>query len=234
MQDDHRDAASHDFGALFRRVREVAQTLPGAQLAQRQLERVETRVLGELKHRLDHLDPDDACGAARAGATGRQPGLQERAARLLARAEEQTPEQATDALFHLLLDQLVADELLILKALAKEAAVPLLHVAIGPRLGPATQRLVSNVSGLGKLAGVRLLQQTPAYIARLRALGLVESAAEDDRLEIKYQMLEADGAVREAVEQAKPGALSTVHYQRRVLRLSNLGRAFWDACAPRD
>lgn len=234
MQDDHRDAASHDFGALFRRVREVAQTLPGAQLAQRQLERVETRVLGELKHRLDHLDPDDACGVARAGATGRQPGLQERAARLLARAEEQTPEQATDALFHLLLDQLVADELLILKALAKEAAVPLLHVAIGPRLGPATQRLVSNVSGLGKLAGVRLLGQTPAYIARLRALGLVESAAEDDRLEIKYQMLEADGAVREAVEQAKPGALSTVHYQRRVLQLSDLGRAFWDACAPRD
>ena len=102
---------------------------------------------------------------------------------------------------------------------------------------PGTARLWHRFGGLGRrlLDHVTLASaQDPDSRDRLRALGLVESAAEDDRLEIKYQMLEADGAVREAVEQARPGALSTVHYQRRVLRLSDLGRAFWDACAPHD
>ncbi|MES0873387.1 Abi-alpha family protein [Sinimarinibacterium thermocellulolyticum] len=202
----------------------MVRTLPGAHLAQRQIERAEARILAELKHRLDHLETADTDrGAASA--------LPARAARLIERAQAQTPEQAADELFHALLNQLVADEMLILQTLAKEGAVPMLHAAIGPRLGPATQRLASSLGTLGKLAGIKLPSHLPGYIERLRALGLVEAGAEDAAFEVKYQMLQADPAIRAAVEQAKPGPLSGVHYQRRVLRLSSLGQAFWQACA---
>ena len=234
MHDHRDDAPGSELGGLFQRMSQIAHALPGAQFAQRQIERVETRVLSELKERMDRIDPapprrtefDPATGAPVAPLS-----LPEQMAALLERAAEQTREQALEALFRQIIAELVPDEARILGALSDGTAYPMLHVGIGPRVGAVTRRIVENVSNIGKPAGVKLLEQVPAYIAHLRALDLVESAGEDKDFEIKYQILESDLAIKQAIERTPTGAISSVRYLRRTLRLSEFGRQFWQACA---
>jgi hypothetical protein len=235
MHDDRDDTPAGEFGALFRRMSQLAHALPGAQFAQRQIERVETRVLGELKERLERIEPARrAQPAAAFGAQAAPSSLPEQMAALLERAAEQTREQALEALFRQIIAELVPDEARILGALSDGTAYPMLHVGIGPRVGAVSRRIVENVSTIGKPAGVKLLEQVPAYIAHLRALDLVESAPEDRDFEIKYQILESDLAIKQAIERAPTGATRSVRYLRRTLRLSAFGRQFWQACTAQE
>lgn len=237
MHDDQDHASGSDLGALFQRMSQIAHALPGAQFAQRQIERVETRVLSELKERMDRIEPAPprrSDGVVAPFAADRPASLAEHMAMLMERAAEQTREQALEDLFRQIITELVPDEARILGALSDGTAYPMLHVAIGPRVGPAPRRIAENISSIGKPAGVKLLEQVPAYIAHLRALELVESAAEDKQFEIKYQILESDLAIKQAVDRAQPGALSAVQYLRRTLRLSDFGRQFWQACTTQE
>ncbi|HEY0975243.1 MAG TPA: Abi-alpha family protein [Solimonas sp.] len=156
--------------------------------------------------------------------------LCERMSTLLERAAEQTLEQAEQALFHQIIDELVPDEARIIGALSEGAVYPLLHIGMGPKVGPTTRRIAENFSTIGKPAGVKLLEQVPAYITHLRALGILESGPEDKSLEIKYQILEGEGAVKRVVEDTPRGAGSSIRYLRRSLRMSNFGQKFWQAC----
>lgn len=235
MHDHRDDAPGGDFGVLFQRVSQIAHGLPGAQFARRQIERVETRVLGELKARMEGIEPaaPGRTGEGAPDATGPH-SLTEHMAMLMERAAEQTREQALEDLFRQIITELVPDEARILGALSDGTDYPMLHVGIGPRVGPTTRRIAENISNIGKPAGVKLLEQVPAYIAHLRALNLVESAPEDKDFEIKYQILESDLTVKQALEQAQPGAVSSVRYLRRRLRLSAFGRQFWQACTQQE
>jgi hypothetical protein len=236
MHNDQDDTPGSELGALFQRVSQIAHALPGAQFAQRQIERVETRVLSELKERMDRIDPAPtrAGDASSAALPGQPASLVEHMAMLMEHAAEQTTEQAYEALFRQIIAELVPDEARILGALSDGTAYPMLHVGIGPRVGPTTRRIAENISNIGKPAGVKLLEQVPGYIAHLRALELVESGAEDKDFEIKYQILESDLAIKAAIDQAQPGATTSVRYLRRTLRLSDFGRRFWQACIPQD
>ncbi len=226
MHDDRDNARGNDLGALFQRMTQIAHALPGAQFAQRQIERVETRVLSELKERLERIEPSSpASGLAATGAT-----LNEQMAALLERADTQTREQALDDLFRQIILVLVPDEARILGALSDGAVYPMLHVGIGPRVGAVNRRIVENVSTIGKPAGVKLLEQVPAYIGHLRALGLLQSGPEDKSFEIKYQILESDLAIKQAIERKQQRTTSSVRYLRRTLRLSEFGQQFWLAC----
>jgi hypothetical protein len=237
MNDDRDDGARSDLGSLFLRVSQIAHALPGAQFAQRQIERVETRVLSELKERMERIEPPAPQRPAKVTGIGDRPSgpsLPERMAVLLERAAEQTHEQATEALFRRIIVELVPDEARILGALSDGTTYPMLHVGIGTRVGPVTRRIIENVSNIGKPAGVKLLEQVPAYITHLRTLALLESAPEDKDFEIRYQILESDLSIKQAIERAQPGAISSVRYLRRTLRLSEFGRQFWLACAAQE
>jgi hypothetical protein len=129
-----------------------------------------------------------------------------------------------------LVKSLLPDEARILAALSDGTSYPLLHVDAGPRLGAPTRRVLANVSNVGKLAGVVLVHMTPAYVARLLALGLAEDGPEDSAHEVKYEILATDEQVRAAVDRVRRTDRQKETLQRRVLRISDLGRALWAAC----
>lgn len=233
------------FGMVSRFVR----NLPGAEFAEEQLHTVERRVLRELKQRLDGIDerrlptpanysPAPIITADEGGHSvqvvqqsglGQHPG--ELLAELMDRAMDQDRAQAQLYLFAMILSELVPDEARILGALSDGDSHPLLHLGIGGPIG--TPRVVAeNFSTVGKAGRVKLLEFTPAYIAHLRNLDLLETGPEDKEFEIKYQILESDRATNEAAAELGKGSgpAMGIKYIRRVIRISPLGKELWETC----
>jgi hypothetical protein len=219
-------------GALANR---VLKRLPGGSFAQEQLERIERRVLGELKQRLDRLERNAtvsvlAFSVEDAASKKRGPYAPGELLReLIEISGEQTREQAQQSYYIAALKSLVPDEARILSALSDAKGYPLLHVMAGSRLGGAPHPVLQNVSNVGKIAGAQLIDLTPHYIRRLREWDLVETAAEAADLKTSYEILETDDVVRKAVERIKKSGQREV-ILRRMLKMSDLGRALWEAC----
>ena len=154
-------------------------------------------------------------------------------ARLMEASLEQSPETARELLALRLAKQLVPDEARILAALADGHAVALMHVGAGSLVGPATQRWLENLSPVGREAGVSLLDRTPYYLTHLRELGLLDSGDEDKSLQLKYQLLEADTQVRKTCEEIEKSGYRPKFF-RRTIRISDVGKAFWAACEPKE
>ena len=233
---DKDNGQGHGFsaGALANR---VLKRLPGGSYAQEQLEKIERRVLSELKQRLDKVERSatvsvlafsvetDSSQSKKRGPYAPGELLRE----LLEISGEQNREQAQHAYYVAALKSLVPDEARILSALSDSQSYPLLHVMAGSRLGGATHPVLQNVSNVGKIAGVQLLDLTPTYIRRLRDWELVQTAPESAELKTSYEVLETDDAVRKMVERVKKNGQRDV-IQRRTLKMSDLGRALWAAC----
>ena len=221
-------------GALANR---VLKRLPGGSYAQEQLEKIERRVLSELKQRLDKVERSatvsvlafsvetDSSQSKKRGPYAPGELLRE----LLEISGEQNREQAQHAYYVAALKSLVPDEARILSALSDSQSYPLLHVMAGSRLGGATHPVLQNVSNVGKIAGVQLLDLTPTYIRRLRDWELVQTAPESPELKTSYEVLETDDAVLKTVERVKKNGQRDV-IQLRTLKMSDLGRALWAAC----
>ena len=228
-----RDAA----GRFIARVNDIAQGLPGADRVRSRFEVAESFVLRELKNRLDRVDAkspqpmtygDDSEPLYDASPNG----LSDRMGRLLERAGEQSADAAMVELFHRLLDEITSDEARIIGALSDGSARPLLNVGIAPLIGPVTRLVAENFSDVGKQALVKLRDQTPSYIAHLLNMGLLEIGPELDDMDVKYQILETDGVLKRAVEQAEAEPGGRAKLLRRSVRLSALGQQFWAACQP--
>lgn len=215
----------------------VLKRMPGGNFVQEQLEKIEHRVLSELKQRMDKVErsatvsvlafsvqPDPAASRRRGP---HAPG--ELLRELLEISDEQTRDEAEQAYYIAVLKQLLPDEARILSALADSPGYPMVHVMAGSRLGGSPHPVLRNLSNVGRLAGVQLVELTPVYIQRLRDLGLVETVAEDAEFKTKYEILENDGDVRRLIEGIhKKGKRDVL--VRRVLKLSDLGRSLWAAC----
>jgi len=231
QHEDSPDAASLSSrltGGLLRR-------LPGGDYAQRQLDRLENRVLSEIKQRMDGLGEPPSVSVlavsvaseAPADELPRLPGDLLR--RLLERSAEQTPEQAEAALMVAVLRQLVPDEARVLAALSDGSTYPLIHVVSSARLGGGAQVVVEGVCSVGKNAGVQCPQLTPLYVQRLRQLGLVEVDPLEGEDAVRYQLLETEEVVRQAMAQIKQrGRRGQI--VRRTLKMSAFGTRLWEAC----
>lgn len=210
----------------------VLRRLPGGSFAESQIERIENRVLGELKRRLDDFgEPASlsvlAVSVGDPGANARRPGDFLRG--LMERSVEQTREQAETEYFSIILRELVPDEARILAALSDGTAYPLIHVQTGPRLGMTMERVVECVSSVGKNAGVQCPELTPDYVRHLLRWGLVEVDPGETGDTMRYQLLETEMAVRSALDAAhKSGRRGQI--LRRTLRISEVGRRLWSAC----
>lgn len=230
-----RDAA----GRWIARVNDIAQTLPGADRVRSRLEVAESFVLRELKSRLDRVDARPSGPRRTTFGDDSEPlfdaqpnGLSDRMGRLLERAGEQSAEAALVELFHRLLDEITSDEARILGALSDGSARPLLNVGMAPLIGPVTRLVAENFSDVGKQALVKLKEQTPSYIAHLLNMGLLEIGPELKDMDVKYQILETDGALKQAVTLAEEEPGGRAKLLRRSVRLSALGKQFWAACQP--
>jgi hypothetical protein len=226
-------------GWLFKAGAGMARRLPGADIAERQLRKLEDTALHEVRKRLDTLDGrvgDMAEGPMRW--TANEPEgdeivevmafdplddpLRAAMATLLNRSVSETRKGAEDHLFVGVLRQLTPDEARIVAALSDGTTYPLVHVA---ERGGAI--ILRNASTVGRAAGVTLPEMTPLYVSRLLAAGVAEAGDEDPDLATQYDILLTENHVRAAEEQAK-----RVKHLRHTLRMSAYGTRFWRACDP--
>ena len=212
----------------------LAQQLPGADRVFDQLGRAEDLVLRELKARLSRVDEgsDDTVtiDTHDAGFDVSPSGLPEAMARLLERAETQSVAGAETELLYQVVALITADEARIIQALSDGRNRPLVHLGVAPPIGPVSRIVAENFSDLAKAAMVKLADQLPLYLSRLRNLGIVEEGAEDKTLDLKYQIIENDRVVRDATRVVNEETGQRVKCVRRSVRLSSFGLRLWAAC----
>jgi hypothetical protein len=155
---------------------------------------------------------------------------------LLERSAQRGTGRGREYLFGTIVSQLVPDEARILAVLAAQPPFPVVDVAAKP-VGRSTSRTVlANLSPVGLSAGVSTPSDTPTYLGRLLAFGLVEFApAREERSggDNRFKELVTDPAVAEAKAHIERHKLGTPRILRKTVTLSPLGREFWSACAPR-
>lgn len=213
--------------------------LPGGAIVQEQLDKVEKRVLGELKARLDRLEGGGeqtvqvVAFSMEAQSTHaptrelREPA--EMLRELLAISSEQTKEQAELAYYSSLIRGLLPDEARILSAVSDGGIYPLVNLVALSKLGIQTHAVLENTCSVGRAAGVQLPEMTRGYLQRLMAAGLVETGPEDYTMTTKYEILETDDVLRKLINQMKAAGQRS-QIKRRVLKISELGRNLWEAC----
>ena len=214
-------------------VGKLLQRVPGGDFAQEQLEKLESRVLQELKGRLDQIDRGPSVAVLNLSVTpkgrGKPRAPSDLLRELLDASNEQAPEEAL-VLFHTrVLASLVPDEARILSVLSDGRAFPLINVSAGTRMGLSPRMVEEGLSSVGKYAAVHCPELVPVYIQRLKFWGLVQIDAEESGQETEYQMLEADDTVRKVIARIEEGG-ERARIARRALKISEIGRTLWFEC----
>ncbi len=153
-------------------------------------------------------------------------------AELLNRSVEQTRQQSEHQLYAGILRQLVPDEARMLAALSDGSSYPVIHVASRGGMGGIKRLVLENASTVGKAAGTRLSANTPTFLGHLLRLGLVDIDPEDRSLATQYDILRTDDLVRAAEDEARIDGRGGARIIKQTVRMSELGKRFWDACHP--
>lgn len=215
------------------RAGKLLKRLPGSDLAQSQLERLEGRVLSELKQRLNNIEQQSSSdGTSSLTPIGSQASLNrpgDHLRNLLERAVDQSREQAENEFFNHLLNQLVPDEARILAALADGSSYPVINVTTSSRLGLGNHLAVEYVCSIGKKCGIKAQLLAIDYIRHLVQLGLVTVVNELAGDQTAYQMLESESVIRTTMDAAKAKG-QRAQMVKRALKMSTSGERFWEAC----
>ena len=149
---------------------------------------------------------------------------------LLARSRDVTDDDGTHPAYERILRELAPDEARILMLLHEYGAQASVDVRTGGPAGMVSPELVAaGLSMVGARAGVRHLDQVPAYLGNLHRLGLVELSREPLHDTKAYQVLEAQPDVLEALR-----SVTFAKVVRRSIGLTPLGRDFCAACLADD
>jgi hypothetical protein len=212
----------------------LLQRMPGGQYVQEQIERIEHRVLSELKTRLDDLEKPATSLSVLAvqviNNPRRKPHTPTSLMReLLSASTEQTREESLTTACIAILRTLVPDEARILSTLSDGTGYPLIHVMAGPKLSLSAHPALEHVSSIGRAAGVLAPELTSLYLRHLYSWGLTETTQEDSAQRTGYELLESDDAVRKAIARLEKNG-ERVRIVRRTLRMSDLGMKVWASC----
>ncbi|GAB3869668.1 Abi-alpha family protein [Kibdelosporangium lantanae] len=225
-------------GWLARASWQAAGRLPGGEAAQRQFRKAERVVLDQVRKRLEEVDDEGTLSgrfiapAEPMVLDGQVDPLRTSMAELLRLSTEMDREQSREYVFTALMRQILPDEARILAALSDGAVYALVHVAARSALGGPQRIVLRNASSVGRAAGVTLPDLVPNYVTRLEHLGLVEIGPEDPGLGTQYDILLTEDRVRAAEEEVRTVRKASPRHARRTLRMSYLGRQFWDAARP--
>jgi hypothetical protein len=156
--------------------------------------------------------------------------LRERGAELLRRSADVNFEEDAHPAYARILGDLAPDEGRILRLLAEEGPQPSVDVRAGwIPLKAATELVAPGLNMIGSEAGCRHLDDVPAYLNNLFRLGLIWFSSEPLPDPQRYQVLEAQPEVGEALAQGTRSR--TV---RRSVELTPFGRDFCELCLPVD
>jgi Abortive infection alpha len=190
--------------------RKVAETVPGASAALRVVESVQRA-------------PSPARGLAGDDRrNGSEPSLQIRGEELLHRSRDVRYEEDAHPAYERLLDSLAPDEARILRLMLLDGPQPAVDVRTGGPLGLISSRLLApGLSMIGPRAGLRYVERVPAYLNNLNRLGLIWFSRETLRDPLRYQVLEAQPDVLEAVHSVRQAKII-----RRSIHLTPFGEGF--------
>ena len=155
--------------------------------------------------------------------------LRERGAELLARSADIDYSEPAHPAFERILDELAPDEARILRLLCSAGSQPAVDVRESKPLGIAAQMVAPGLTMVGTVAGCRYLDRVPAYLNNLYRLGLIWFSREPLEDPLRYQVLEAQPEVLDALGRAGRG--KTV---RRSIRLTPFGEDFCATCLTMD
>ena len=171
----------------------------------------------DLEARVRELTPPDQDGGA--------PELRARGAELLRRSADLSDDDGVHPAFGRVLAELAPDEARILRLLAHDGAQPAVDVRATNLIGAGSQLVVSALNMLGMEAGCRHPDKVDTYMVNLQRLALVSVSDEPLEGMARYQVLEAQPHVLDAIRAT--ARAKTVH---RSVRLTPFGAEFCAAC----
>jgi hypothetical protein len=163
-----------------------------------------------------------------AGSDSSAQALRSRGEELLRRSADVSVDVDSHPAYMRILDALAPDEARILRFLAREGEQPSVDVRAG--LPFASELVAQGCTMIAEEAGCRHEDRVYAYLNNLNRLGLVWFSREALRDARRYQVLEAQGEVTEALE--KGGR--TARTVRRSIVLTPFGEDFCAICLPLD
>jgi hypothetical protein len=152
--------------------------------------------------------------------------LRERGAELLRRSADVHESEDVHPAYARILEVLAPDEARILRLLATGGPQPSVDVRAG--LPMISELVAPGRSMIAAEAGCRHPERVHAYLNNLNRLGLIWFSREPIRERLRYQVLEAQPDVIEALR--KGGR--TARTVRRSILLTPFGRDFCDVCLP--
>ncbi len=160
-----------------------------------------------------------------------QAALRERGAELLRRsAELDLDDEEAHPAYARMLGELAPDEARILRLLVIEGPQPSVDVRTSGPIGMLKDELVApGLNMIGMEAGVRHPVRVKRYLDNLYRLGLIWFSREELSDQARYQVLEAQPEVTEAMAEVKRSR--TV---RRSIHLTPFGEDFCGTCMPLD
>lgn len=167
-------------------------------------------------------------GGGRAPEAAPPADLRERGAELLRRSADVHDAEDVHPAYARILEVLAPDEARILRLLATSGAQPAVDVRAG--LPMISELVAPGRSMIAAEAGCRHPDRVHAYLNNLNRLGLIWFSREPIRERLRYQVLEAQPEVVEALR--KGGR--TARTVRRSILLTPFGRDFCEVCLPLD
>jgi Abortive infection alpha len=154
--------------------------------------------------------------------------LRERGAELLRRSADVNFEEDAHPAYARILDDLAPDEGRILRLLMVEGPQPSVDIRAGwIPLRMTTELVAPGRNMIGAEAGCRHQDDIAAYLNNLFRLGLIWFSSEPVTDPLRYQVLEAQPEVSEAIKEA-----GRAHTVRRSIELTPFGKEFCRLCLP--
>jgi hypothetical protein len=154
--------------------------------------------------------------------------LRERGAELLRRsADVHLDDTEVHPAYARILDALAPDEARILRLLAVSGPQPSVDIRTARPFGIGSELVAPGLSMIGAEAGCRHVDRVPAYLTNLYRLGLIWFSREPLKDRLRYQVLEAQPEVAEAM-----GEVNRARTVRRSIHLTPFGEDFCEVCLP--
>jgi hypothetical protein len=161
---------------------------------------------------------------------GRAPTLREQGEDLLRRSRDVNDAYDTHPAYARILDELAPDEARLLQLMLIDGPQPTVDVRTGGPLGLINSRLIApGLSMIGARAGCRYVDRVPSYLNNLFRLGLIWFSHETLRDHQRYQVLEAQPDVLEAIH-----STAAAKVVRRSVHLTPFGEDFCRVCLSQD
>jgi hypothetical protein len=154
--------------------------------------------------------------------------LQKRGEELMRRSNDVHVVEDTHPAFARILSEITPDEARILRFVYLEGPQPSLDVRTWRPLGIGSELVAERLNMIGEHAGLRNIDRIDLYLVNLSRLGLIDFSREQVSNPTRYQVIEAQPKVAEAIKRAGRAPRMV----QRSIRLTAFGEEFVRTCLP--